>query len=83
MPNQIDLYLKLKYRIQDWLLGTDDCCDLANFCGLPLSSFKENLIMWGLMDVNGAPRVGTSEQDVFNAIFMLELKRLITQRVFR
>lgn len=83
MMTQLDLYVKLKYRIQDWLMGAGGISDLANFSGMTLSTFKENLIMWGVCDVTGDPREGTTEQDVFNAIFMLEIKRLTTLKVKR
>jgi len=83
LPNQLDLYLKLKYRIQDWLMGGAGACDLADFCGMTLQTFKDTLMMWGVCDVTGRPRENLTEQDVFNAIFMLEIKRLAQNRVKR
>lgn len=83
MKLQLDLYLHLRYRIQDWLLGRQGCCDLANYCGMTLTAFKEQLIMWGVMDVVGKPADGIGEQDVFNVIFMLQIKRLATPRYVR
>jgi len=78
MVNQLDLYLKLKYAIQDWLLGHATGMDIANFCGMSHSEFKEELVMWGVTDVTGALREEITQADVFNVVFMLEIKRLAT-----